>query len=795
MRLSNAWTTVAIVIVAVSGFGLVPAVAHGASALASAPAPSLPSIHPHPTALDGIYTTDQYGGATTDYYVGLGSSQVAFVAYDFTADGNATVTIHDLNHTRDGLMDPVWSHRIAFHGGSYNYSAQWNLYYQIPLTLAEPGTWNITINGTLGGFYSTNFTVHTYYVNLNNGQSTALAGHSVTESYWVLASINNAGATGLTAITVLVTYFKAGNWTAISGFPESLSATAPIGTFTYTVPANTTGTLRIVLWANISATGVKWSEQGFDSELIYSITTPLVSLTQCPQACGGGTFQAGSMVYLTVTTRSSSGGGGTPQPGLHVQLSFERGSAGVSLPGVPTNFTSNASGGMALEFAVNAPPFGLNVTNYVTVNVTDPLNPVAPAQVVKIGFDLTTVSATPRIQIVMDSATYFGGEVATATWSIAAPNGSAATGWVVYYWSVTENSPYAFVAIGTPNGTASTGTFTFTAPTGYSGTLNIAVTAHNQTQSTQAGINVWVGAAEILLSPNEYTFLPGDTVTVSVSTANLPSSAVLTDTVIDSSGTIVGAGPVTGNQITVHIPMVAPPSYIYVDVVAQDPVAGVITKAYIEVSLGAGLVVVAGVQTKSNYADGSYQPGETVTITYSISTVGGVAPPKWFDITVCPAGVYYCGHGAQYLETASTSGTLSYKIPSNTPTGSQDFVIQVSSISCGGFYYCYNGATFTISVNANPSALQYELGAGSGVTVGWLILLILILVVGLLLFLIGRRRSKGGSGGSSAGPPTAWSQEGKGASSTSTDSSAGTPPASSSSSSSSGAPPLPTPPR
>ncbi len=795
MRLSSAWTTIVMVIVAVSAFGLVPAVAQGAHSVSATSSHSGPSSHPRPQASVGVFTTDQYGSTTSDFSVGLGASQVSFWAYDFGGDGNATVTIHDLNHTRDGLTDPVYTHRIHIQGG-YNYSYQWNIFYQIPLSLNAPGTWNITINGTLGGFASQNFTVHTYYAYLNYAQGSILSGHSASETYGAILTINGAPYPGAIALTVLGIYFKSGNWTAISGFPRALPSGSPIGEFNYTVPGNTSGQVRFMLWANVSTNGTKWSETASDYQTISTFVTPLVSLTGCPEGCGGGPFPVGSTLFLTATTRSTSGGGPVPQPGLHVRISFQVGTKGVAVTGVQTNYTSNGTGGVALQFPANVGPFSTNQTNYVNVNVTDPLNPTAHYQTVQIGFDLTVTTSHPRIEVLLDSSTYFGGQTATATWSIGTSNGSAPTGWVADFWEVYTENPYNILGFASISSTATSGSFTFVAPSGYNGVIYVYVEAHNQTNSYDGYTDAWVGGASILLSPNEQYYLPGDTVTVSVGTQNLPTGALLTETVVDGSGTIISQGPVAGNnQIPVKIPMVAPPTYLYFNVVAQDATSGaVITRAYVEVSLGAGLVVTAGVQTKSSYADGSYQPGQTVTITYSISTRGDVAPAKWFDITVCPGSIYYCGVGSVYLETSSTSGTFDYKIPSGTPAGSQQFTVYVYSISCGGYSYCYNGATFSVPVNPSPSALQYELGAGSGVTVGWLILLIIILVVGLLLFLIGRRRSKGGSMGGSGGPAKAWSSSDSSSSSSSSSGGSSSPPAADpNSTGGGGAPPLPTP--
>ncbi|MGI0155915.1 MAG: hypothetical protein ACREDE_07285, partial [Thermoplasmata archaeon] len=81
-------------------------------------------------------------------------------------------------------------------------------------------------------------------------------------------------------------------------------------------------------------------------------------------------------------------------------------------------------------------------------------------------------------------------------------------------------------------------------------------------------------------------------------------------------------------------------------------------------------------------------------------------------------------------------------IPSNAPSGVTVFEMYVYASNlygpdCAAGAFCF--AETGVTVNAHPSILSLELGAGSGLTVGWLVLLIVILVVAVLLVLLVRR--------------------------------------------------------
>src|SRR5580692_7685940 len=106
--------------------------------------------------------------------------------------------------------------------------------------------------------------------------------------------------------------------------------------------------------------------------------------------------------------------------------------------------------------------------------------------------------------------------------------------------------------------------------------------------------------------------------------------------------------------------------------------------------------------------------------------------------------------------TTSTSGTLTFTLPNDLPNGYSSVLVfaypTAMAATCSDPYsQCSAASELTVNVQASPSALNYEVGAGSGLTVGWLILLVLILIVAII-GVVWIRRRMGGSGG------TRWSR-------------------------------------
>lgn len=714
---------------------------------AFAPTSRPANAHLRTAATDAISTTDNGGAFTTDFYVGDSGGSVYWRAFDPT-DTSATVAINDGNASRDGLANPVFTRTVNFNAGTTNSSYLWNIFYKIPFLVHFGGYWNITLTGTTAGTVSQKFFVHTYVIGAETTATAYLPGHSGSIYFEVDSTVTGGPFSSVSNIYVLANYAKAaGGIGTVSGFPRNVS-TGVQGTFNFTVPTDAltySGGVNFVIYANISSPAE--SESTVLTAPVADVNTPTIQVRSCPSGCTSGVFQDGTPVYVIVQATLSWGNpyfGTAPAPGLAASFHFTSGSNPVTPPGNwPANLTTNASGGAAIVFIASAATFATTAPAAVTVSLTDAIDPNIHVTST-VTFSVTkTAPGFARLQVLLDSAQYYGGDTAKASWQLGGVNSSVAQGWIVSAWFAFGLNTGTILAWGNLTGSASQGSVSFAIPVGFGGTLEVIVEAHNGTSSTGGAASAAVTAPTILLNPNEATYLPGDTVTVAVTTeGQVFNGATIYTSVVDSAGNTLFAGQLTNGAISVTIQKVGAPSSVTFNVAAETMTQGLIARSSIVLSEASGYTMWAGVTTESNYIDNSYQPGQTVTIHYQISGVGSTPLPRSFQIVVYPGASLFTfsGYGAVLGMSSSPTGSVQYTLPSDTPAGAQSFTVYAYIGSCG--FSCFAASAFSLNVNPNPSALGYELGAGSGLTVGWLILFLLIVIIAIVGLMWHRGKSR-----------------------------------------------------
>ncbi|MCI4332682.1 MAG: hypothetical protein L3K01_02970 [Thermoplasmata archaeon] len=750
-------------------------------------APAAPGLA-HPAASDSVFTTNSGGTGVGGYQTGLNTGLVYFEAVD-AVDTTATIAINDYNASRDGLTNPVATLTAHFSAG-VNWSYMSQTRFALPLNLVFPGTWNITISGTTAGFAHTNFTVNTYEIFTLSNTTVVLPGHSVTVSYATWSTVNAAPYNHGVGYSVTGMYWTtAATYANLPGTPHSLG-TAWNGTFSFSMPTNasSTGYAWLEFWGNTTGSSV-WSVTQFVYIYIGALTAPTTTLSTCANACYTDTFQAGAPIVATVTDWIQSGWDSyyrVPANGIQISILYEKGASIVTPVGTPpTKLTLNANGQAQWLFTADPIAFSTTGPNVLAVTPNDPAVATNKGITTNTTFFVQrSTAAVPAIQLVFNLAQYYGGDAIFVNWTLtgnsSVTQGWNATIWWAYAYSSTGGNAWVIAQAGA-NGTA--GTIELTAPLGLTGYVEIVIYASNATMHIDGVQSIPVSPPQILLSSNDPYYQPGDTVTVTVTTlGSILSSATLQSLVVDSNGARLLSGPMTGTTLTVTIPAKGAPTYIQFSVFAVGTTGATITNGTVYVDLASGYDLAVGVNTKSNYQDGSYQPGQVVSITYAITARGETSMPKAWTIWVWPSSAWEnTGFGAVEMQTTASSGSISYTIPSNTPNGIQ--VIWVEAEPSTNHYSSSNSVS--VNIQSSPSGLSLELGAGSGLTVGWLILLIIVAVVGIVLFLAIRSHGRpkvmkpeSGSPPSGGAPPQAW-QEG----------SSGTPPASSSG----GSPPSPPP--
>ncbi len=756
-----------------------------------APAHAQPVIQnaPRPLATDSVYATNQYGSYRSDFYVGYNYGVVYFSAFD-PSDSQATITITDTNATRDHIANPAFTYTASFASSAYNDSWTYGVGYLIPLNLTYGGNWTISISGTNAGVYNTTFFVHTYSVDVWTTEHAYLPGHAGTGFFEVTREANLAPYS-YAAVHIFGEYYTTGGtWSPLTPSPSSLTGVSR-SFFNFTVPldANTNGEIAFTVFANATP-GLSESSNAYAA--VGNLSDPVVDLGACPGGCFTDAYTAGATVYVQIQEEIVGFFTSAPAANIKLTISFASGSLPVTVPSVPGNLSTNSTGGAGFVFLASTSVFSTQQVNELTVTASDPLNPSLPTTSTHVFFSVSEApTATPHLQVQFDSLQYFGGDTATINWQLGGLNASASQGWTVDEWFMDDYTGGRTLGWGVINSTAAQGQFTFPIPVNYGGELFAWVYAYNASDWTESYTTAQVTAPTILLNPSEPYYLPGDTVTVQVTTqGSVFSGTTLYQSVVESSGFQLASGVLSGNQISFTIPKVGAPNYVTVSVAAQSSSLGIVAANTLQVDEGSGYQLFAGISTPSNYADGSFQPGQTVQISYNLQPIGTATLPKTFNIYVYPGSSSFFGsaYGSVYQAATSSSGSVSYTIPSSAASGAQTFTVFVTSSVCS--FSCGAASTFSALIEPNPSVLGYQLGAGSGVTVGWVILLVLILLVGIVAYVWVRR-----AGGRSGGKPPAVKPYAAGPSPPSSSGGGTTPSWKEEGGSSSSPPPMPQPPR
>lgn len=760
-------------------FVLVPAQAHSAppaSAASEARTASHPSAAVTATILNGN------DGPTTTFYPGAVAYGSLYFSVTDAVDRSVNVTIKDPNATRDGVASPAYHVEVTLNTTTHTYNSYGaGVFYAFPASLPYAGHWSVNFSAPAGGSVVQNVSLILYYTTVSS--TTGSSATLPTEPFgifWSLHTVAN-GATPYThATSVILRGSYTGNGTVQGLTPAggiSLTGAATgSGEWTWNVPANTTPDTRLFFEVsaitNVSGVVVE-NESANISMNVGAISIHGIGITNPPPNCAlynNVFFSTGSAIASCIQVGANYFGGFTAISGLPITVAYWNGTAHVLPSGAPTALTSNATGMAAFTFVANTPPFINDTTSpyYDALNFTVTV-PGADKMYQWTAWSNDTwtltgaIGATGLVQLTLDHTNYYVGATATASWSISSTNLSKTGPITAVGWIVTGPSSVTY-AQGSLNSTAATGSFSFAVSSAMAPhTIRVEIIVANATATFFGTASASVLSPTLLLTPDSYWYNAGSTVSVAVTLNGGGSGAIIeyqawgywsSTTLLLSNGTVANGG-----SITVSIASSVPPLTVDVDVWAS--VGGqVVTSDVTEVELAQGYSIELGVSTVSSYSDGSFQPGQTITLTYQVVSVGGAALPQVMSFELAAIGYPY----VQYLQNVGPSGSVPFTIPSGAPQGSILLELlargSLSAGTCFPLGSCEGLAT--VYVNPNPSALNYELGAGSGITVGWLILLILVVVVAVVLFVAIRgrrgRRAKPSpttSGGASA-PPAEW---------------------------------------
>jgi hypothetical protein len=722
---------------------------------------------PRPSGLIYIAPTNQFNDYEPTFDLG-DHTGVYFSIDDYANDAFATVTITDPNATRDGVPTPAASWTVAFNastGGSY-FSSEYGIAYFLPTSLVFSGEWDLSVSGRLGGNDTVNFWVQTYSMTLGASADALLPGQSGSVSFLVASTLNGALYDPVSSVVLTAQYSTSTTEVKLALVPSVFRAGTTYGTSNFTLPSNASypGEVDFTGYANVS-NGGNYSVGSFILTYISAWAGGYVGLS-CPGCYNpsGNSWDVpvGAAVELSATANVETAVGQSNPVNVPVFFSYWSGPTLLpytAVPGDPPNgLLTNSQGAVSVLFLATS-PFSTTLENRIEASFLFLDAPGAPKQWfnVSLYMNLTRpVASGATMSAGFNSTEYFGGDTAEASWQIAVDNSSTGSGWTGTYYQVWEAPNYrsgqflALLAQAPISGLA--GTISFPVPLNFSGELVLYAYGGNATTTLSAFAEVSDTPPVLYLDPSEFQYSPGDTITFSMATAGTAFvAATVYYAVYDSNGYVVTTGSTSpsGTIAFRAASPYSPPSY-RVTAVAESPTLGVIASTYYTIDAKSGYALTTSVTTPSNYEDGSYQPGQTLSFGWSLATVANSPLPRVVYLLIANVGSLYSDYlgyesALADLTVASTSGAWQYTLPSNAPAGTETLVFELSIVSGPCVYGCIATSEVSFTVNPNPSVFERTLGSDTGLTVGWVIVLATVVIVAALLVLALRRRHGGGT--------------------------------------------------
>jgi hypothetical protein len=722
-----------------------------------------PASRPGAAGAVSVGTLNSAGVATTTFTAGTlrGTNSVYFSVSDTNVnDSLVNLSVNDPAAARDGYTDPVWTATVGFTPTDRtNDTNATGLRFTIPSTLAQGAAWNVTATAPAGGSANASFQVDTFSLFASTSPSTdsnVLPGEAISLSWLASSTVNGATYPDLDALELDAQYTANGSTQSVFAGGIRTLPTDGVGSVTFAVPDNATGDTGLdwQLWAiDLDASTVTEIESVSEALEVGTLAIQLDQLSAtpfCSFTSVGNDFSEGTTLAVCVQAGASYAGSFSPVPGLSVDLAFWNGSSIVAPPGAPpSHLLTNSSGEIGATFAADVPPFvssNAPTHNYndVHVGVTNPsdANHTAGSTSVNLTFYIGAAPTAGIVTVATGQPVYFTGDTVVAAWQVGSTSGSGSP-YRPFAWLLYALPTDALLAVGNLSGSSIRGNLTVPVPSAYTGEFLVEIEAANATEVASGNASAWMRSPEILLAASASYYLPGGSLTFTVTTAG---GAVLEGSTLyftvwaffataDGSPiaqTLIENGTtVNGGDIVVAVPGSATPSEYEVDVWAQSPTLGLYASSTMLVDEAAGYSISVGVPTPPKNADGTYAPGQTVLVAYAITTYGALVAPRSYSIDI---GIFGSGEPTT-VTSESPTGNVSLTIPASQPEGAMEIVATVTGTGL-------NGANCTptsclgytwIVVNPHPVAATTP-SVSYGFTLAWWVLLAIVIVMGLVLY-------------------------------------------------------------
>ncbi len=597
------------------------------------------------------------------------------------------------------IQDAAATHTSSINNLTVGTSGQRIVTFTIPSSWPDGGSYSVRATDTTSGQVRTRFfAIETYNVALWTDRSAYLPGDTVS-AMWAVTYIQN-GSAAPNGIGVIQAQDSGGNnLLAI----QQYNFTASQGIFSFTL-ASTVATGQhgyVYLWFNDTA-GLR--EYTDTASFWINPLGILLSLS-------AGTYTPGGVVSMSIYTRVS------PNPANPHTYD----PAAPNIP-VSVNVTDLSTGNVVAQYSNgNLVTDANGYLNYVFQLLTTPtsgsygVDATATAHgtmsaSTSATFNVAT-TASLSVQISLDKLQYASGDTIHATATVF-----PSTAMVTYSWEIRDASTGSILAL-TPGAGSS---YSYAIANTYEGTLDVYVTVNDGNGTTSSALaTAHVAFGYLALSLDKSQFNPGDSITA---TFSLQSSVITNPTyfweVQDANGATAAAGSTTGTSATFTTPSPAASRYYTFVVTASQNGRTVQADQTAYEASGYFLTVTPD--------RSSYNPGDTITLAYTITARGTSALPSVFHFSV---GVY--GMPYKTVDTTSATGQLTYPVPAGAPTGDEILAVYEGSTGSQSLQVVHIGAV-------NPLLTDV-----AGVPLFDILIFLLFVVLLLAVILLWRRTGMG----------------------------------------------------
>jgi hypothetical protein len=625
----------------------------------------------------------------------------AVVAKFVTTETTTMFYVHTVNATGVTMPNMNWTGQSATTGW-------WEHAFTLATDLPD-GTYTLRVRNATShaimnsGTAHLTFDVQKYTFSVGADRAYYLPGMTANIQYMTEDVATFTQATGVTITYSAMWYNLSGNATWLN---STLAGVSGVQQFVIPTDANMSWDVSIVYWANESTRSAS-----------DSVTLDFAMLSGSVSIAPAGTLMPGETVVTTVTAYL---GGGDPLPGAAVDISVL--ANGTAIPAYGSvNLTSDLQGEVTHTFTlVDAAADGTYVVS---------------AKITMVGFSRTviglfTVMSSGEIWVKLDKERYYGGDdiVATLTplWNgkvVAVPDFG-------YTFSIDTGTLL--------EGNTSDTTISATIPADYYGNIGVGVNAFYNGIEIGGGNGSVVHFADITLAAEKSNYRPGDTMVFDWNILTSASAGTLMYTITDSNGLLVKSDSptfATTGSFSQLVPTVNAPLHYYVHMWMTTATGG-----YADASLSIDMFDAYELQIwveKSGYADGTYKPGQTVKLHYSIGAYV-FEPLKSYELNVVTDYNPLLMMSYESLDFIVTDqvGTVEFVLPSDAPAAERMIVAWLVDPT-SGHTLSFDQTALTVSGQltgwdksiAGMSAIDFTI---------LLLLIIMILLLIVMPFLKGR---------------------------------------------------------